>query len=215
MSDPLGRGAVFVFPGFPRADLAPTIPTHEPRDFTIGDSVWWNLSDGEFPPSEGWLLSYAFIGPSTFQLGPNQITVDSATNSYQVRVPSSLTGPLVPGTYRWYRIFTNSTTGQRFGEVRKGATQIRPNPATALNAISRAEAMYGAYKAAHDAILLGGAQSYSIENRQFTKLDLKYLARMVGMYADKVRRERAAADAGGPVFGRKVAVAFRQPGITR
>lgn len=192
--------------------MTPPIPTCEPADIVACDSVWWNLTDGRYPPSEGWVLSYAFVGPTSFQLGTDEITVDAETDSYQVRVPTSKTA-VQPGTYRWYRIFANAGTGERHAEAAVGATVIRANPVTAGNVQTRAETMLAAYQAAHDAILSGQAKAYSVEGRAVTKQDLDFLARQIGIYSDKVRRERAAARNGGPVFGRTVAVRFRPAGF--
>lgn len=192
--------------------MAPTIQTSEPADFTAGDSVYWNLTDATYPPSEGWALTYSFLGPTTFQLGTAEISVDAASDSYQIRVPTTKTSPLSPGTYTWYRTFTKASTGERYGEVARGATVIRLNPAAAGSTLTEAEKQLVNYKAARDAILSGGVKQYTVADRSFTKLDLPYINKQIGIYSDKVRRERAAANDGGPVFGRTVGVRFRLPG---
>lgn len=192
--------------------MTPPIPTTEPSDFAAGDSVFWNLTDPNYPPSEGWALTYAFLGPSTFQLGPAEITPDNATDSYQVRVPAATTATKTPGTYRWYRIFTNAGTGERNAEAAVGATVIRTDPANAGNVISDAETQLAAYKSLRDKLVSGGVKSYTIDNRSFTKHDLPYINRMIGIYSRKVRNERASAKDGRPVFGRKIGVRITQPG---
>lgn len=188
--------------------MAPTIPTIEPGEFVAGDSVDWNVTDAVYPPSEGWLLSYAFVGPTPFELGASEITSNLVSNIFEVRIPTSITDALEPGTYTWYRYAT--LAGKRYTTL-AGSCVVNADKVAAAPAQTRAERDLAAYTAARDEIVLGRSKAYQIQGRAFTKLDLEFLEKRIGILRGQVNAERRAARGGEAKFGRTVRVRFNGP----
>ncbi len=63
----------------------------------IGETVSWDRKDiADFPPSEGWSLSYKLRGPSSIDI-PTSVDGDT----YQVRVTADVCKMYVAGDYVW------------------------------------------------------------------------------------------------------------------
>lgn len=192
------------------AALAPTIPTSEPSEFVAGDSVFFDIADATYPPSEGWALSYAFVGASPFELGPDEITADPVAGLYRVRVPPSVTGTLSPGTYTWYRYASIGSPAERHTAM-SGVCYVQADKVGAAGTPTAAEQELPLVDAAIRALLAGGVKAYQIQGRAFTKLDLPELLKWRGKLRNEVSLERAAAAGRESRFGRKIGVAFRGP----
>lgn len=129
--------------------MAYQIPTSEPETFVAGDSWDWDVTLSDFPPSEGWELSYTFICRSAegsdheAEFG-EQVTANAANSGYEVRIPASETAPLQPGTYDLSRRVVSGDTERTVPwsngrYIRK--VLVLPNPALTAGAPTTARRM--------------------------------------------------------------------------
>lgn len=183
-----------------------SIPTTEPAEFTAGDSLAWNLTLADHPPSGGWTLTYAFAG---LTLGPSEIT--PVGDVYQVRVPAPKTAAIqAPRAYRWAAY---ATKGAERHTVRTGSVVARANLATAVDSRTAAElelARLDAAIAAVEARIAAreGERSWTQGNRGASYADealLRDLKRQRGIARAQVNAER------GQVFGSTVRITYRRP----
>lgn len=180
--------------------MAASIPTQEPTQVIAGDSWQWNIAYGDYPASEGWVLAYAFRGPTDLSTGSGDITVDG--DGWQIRIPASATN-LTAGPYRLIGYVTK--TGERF-TVYDAALLVLPNPITAVNAQSHAERTLAVIDAAIEGRLTADVESYQIHGRSVSKIPMSELVKLRAIYASAVERERNPGQ-----FGRAVEVEFVAP----
>lgn len=73
--------------------MAPTIPTTEPTLLVSGTTWQWNPSFADFPPSDGWVITYRLVGATT-----KEISVTNTGTGYEVSLPYGET-TVPPGSY--------------------------------------------------------------------------------------------------------------------
>jgi hypothetical protein len=97
--------------------LAPVIPVGLPSSFTQGNTVKWTVAYSDFPVSEGWTLSYAFV-PVDIKNAPRinstGFTITAGTSDWTVTVPTTESAKFEVGTYRWSAYVTLG--GDRYGD---------------------------------------------------------------------------------------------------
>lgn len=181
--------------------MARTVPTVEPTQLTAGDSWDWDITYSDYPPSEGWSLSYSLSGAHesviTITADPND-----AESGYEVRVAAATTADYTAGRYNLLGYATKAP--DRF-QVYSGPLVVLPDPATATPELSHAERMLVQVRARIEERLAADVSGYTISQRQVQKEDLAELRRAEARYADAVRRER------GGGFFQSVKVEFGAP----
>jgi hypothetical protein len=182
--------------------VPPTIPVGIPDRLTAGDTWKWTLSLGDFPPSDGYAITYSFRGPSV--LANADVTVTPGTSDYAVVVAKAKTAPLTPGTYSWTCHATKA--GERL-QAASGVVTVDPDPeaADAGELQPHAEKMLAIIEAALSGRLTSDMQSYQIAGRAITKIPVLELKQLRRQYRSELRGKRNGGKATTTVrltFGR-------------
>lgn len=157
----------------------------------VGDTWAWTRALGEYPASEGWGLSYAFVGPAVIS-----ISASAAGDAFAVSVLAATTAAYTPGTYRWTSYVTKA--GERH-KVEDGICVVEANGA-ALTGDHRthAEQTLAAIETEiaarlNPTVAAGGQRAiedYSVAGRSVRKIPTPDLYRLRKKYAWEVWRER-------------------------
>lgn len=107
--------------------MADPVPTIEPVEMFIGDSLQWD-KDLEDYPAGTWTLAYRLLPQSGS--GAQTLTATASGTTHQIRKTSSDTSAYTAGDFWLVGYVTNGT--DRF-EIFKGPFTIRENPATATS----------------------------------------------------------------------------------
>jgi hypothetical protein len=186
------------------------IPTFEPTEFTIGETLKWTKSLADYPASEGYALKFYFRGAGT----GFDITATADGDDYSVTVPAATTAEMTAGKYNWQAEI--SLSGEKF-IVDSGEVTVKPSLA-AINASVTFDGRTTARKIldAIDALLQGKAsldqQEYMIGNRSLKRIPIPDLISLRTHYAQIVSRERRDDKRKqGASFLKSVHVRFKQP----
>ena len=104
-------------------DIDPT-PTREPSDIRQGDTTKWLIHLPAYPASDGWTLTYYFLGNGVKQT--QAATVDVDGDDYDITLPAALTSALVVGEVAWQAKAAKATTKEVY-TVRYGTMQVHPD----------------------------------------------------------------------------------------
>jgi hypothetical protein len=164
-----------------------------------GDTVKFDIAESsDYPISDGYDLTYAFVGPGTLSLGSDEISENGTT--YEVRIPLAKTALLNAGVYTWTAFLTSAT--ERY-VYRTGTTRVEPDTATA-EADTSLEDQLVRLNDAIAALQTSGTSSYSLNGRSVTKIDLPALRRDQASVAAAI----LSRDNGGTAFMRTHGAAF-------
>lgn len=108
--------------------MADPVPTIEPQEMFVGDSLQWD-KDLEDYPAGTWTLSYRIL-PQSGTTGVQTLVATASGTTHQIRKTSSDTGAYTAGTFWMVGYVTTATN--RF-EIYSGPLTIRENPATATS----------------------------------------------------------------------------------
>ena len=136
-----------------------------PKAFIAGDTVIWTQTFSDYPATAGWVVTWFFKGPSTFNIaatasGADHLATLSATTS----------AALTPGDYTFTARAVMS--GEKYTAA-SGTIRVCIDPATAT-----ASAKYTAWQTAetkYAAAVAGGMQSGGDGVKNFTRYELKAL----------------------------------------
>jgi len=78
-----------------------SVPSVEPDTIFAGDSLTWNISNGDYKASDGWTLEYILL-TSTGQI---TITSTASGDDHLVTVAKATTANYTAGTYDWRAYF--------------------------------------------------------------------------------------------------------------
>lgn len=141
--------------------MAPQIPYGEPCQFRAGDTVKWRRSFGDYPVSEGWVLSYAL------HVGAEKLTWDAAYatddgNEWTVTLPDNITAGFTNTEPVVGRLVASVELGGERYTVRSASVVVLPNFAAlaAGAATSEDEEVLAALKALRTAWLAGDGATY-------------------------------------------------------
>jgi hypothetical protein len=142
----------------------------EPLSFTAGDTVEWTKTLPDYPVSNGWVLSYCFVGSSiVFVTGTNDGT------NHKIIIPASTSAIYAAGDYRYQAYVTKSGIRKEIGD---GFITINPNFAT-ITTPSDQRSHVKKVLDSIEATLEGRATeydtSYSIAGRSLSKMSLDEL----------------------------------------
>lgn len=165
--------------------LAPSIPSSEPTVVNAGDTWQWDKSLQDFPASDGWTLSYSFVGPGTVA----DIVASGSGSRYEVRQSPNVSSAYTPGRYNWAAFVSRAAPAERH-TVAQGVILVRPNLETATPGLTTDEAELVRLDAAIAELESSGKQEVSIDGRSFKRADLAELKRQRGFTRARVRRAR-------------------------
>ena len=184
--------------------MAPVVPSSEPEQLAVGETVRWTKTLGDYPPSEGWTLKYALRGASALD-----VTATVVGSEYSVTIPSSGTGgsnTIEPGMYTLagYVEGSGAFAGQRY-QVHRSVVRVTPDVGAAQpgELQSKAERNLAAIDAVIEGRITSDVESYTIAGRQVTKIPIGDLMKLRSRFAAQVRRQRNPGR-----FGRAVGVQF-------
>lgn len=157
-------------------------PQTEPTSAIAGDTWRWERVLSDHAPSDGWALSYAFVGPSWLK-----VTAQPDGDKYVITVPAADTEKLEPGNYRWSAYVTKDPERFTIGE---GRLLVRPNLTRTDPAKSHAERMVGLLETAIEEKITLGSTSIEINGRQANLIPTQELRQLLGHYRSELRRSR-------------------------
>jgi hypothetical protein len=158
--------------------MAPVTPTGVPGQVVAGDTLVFELSYGDYPISEGWVLSMSFVGKGALQTETAEVTEDDA--KWTVLIPATRTAILHsnPGAYRWFAYMTGAGAyaGQKY-TVAEGRIEVLANPRQAQDGDFQAqcEKDLAVVEAAIAGRLADDMQAYTIRGRQVVMIPVKEL----------------------------------------
>lgn len=171
--------------------LTASVPTDIPDELTAGDTWRWTVRFDDYLASDGWTLTYYLRGVGSLDI---TATADVDGEGYSVTVAAATTASLATGNYEFLARVSN--VGGEVYTVDSGTVEILPNAATASAGTlqSHAEKMVALLRAEIQARLSGTAgtahESYTIDNRQITKLSLPELQALLNRYLAELAREK-------------------------
>lgn len=164
------------------------IPDTEPTEFTAGDSWQWDKVLSDYPPSDGWQLTYLFRGAKDYDAAWNDdVKAASGDESYEIRIPKTDTD-LTAGTYRLIGYVENDT--ERHIVHDDDAVTVWANPTTAVGQGTHAERSLAIIEAAIEGRLTDDEEEWEINGRSVKAIPIDELYRLRNHYRQEVHAER-------------------------
>jgi len=168
--------------------MAYTVPTSEPAQVRAGDTIKWTIALGDYPASEGWVLSYALVKTGT------QITFGSSASGddHLVNVAPATSGAWAAGKYSF------AARVSKAGDVhtvRTGTIEILPSFAaqsSGYDARSHARKTLEALEAWIEGRDIAVAE-YEIAGRRMRTIPIADLIALRDKYRAEVQAEDNAA----------------------
>lgn len=177
--------------------MSAPIPDIEPEAINAGDTAAWLIDLADYPPSEGWALTYTLANAA------NRYTFNATASgsSFLVTVPAATTAAWVAGSYAWRAQVSYS--GEVY-TVRQGNITIAPSFGAAVDARSLARRQLDAIEAVLEGRASSAVAEYTIVGRAVKNIPLPELLALRDRLRFDVQREDAAtrAAAGLPARGR-------------
>lgn len=176
-----------------------------PATLNAGDTWQWTVAPADFPPGQGYTLSYQLTGKTAISFVP---APNVPNGNYSVLVPAATTAVVGPGRYRWVLRVTD--IAGVVTTINSGHLVINANTAVTAGADGRshAEQMVALIESELQARIKGDGSanlSYSIEGRSITKIPTTELYQLRSKYRGEVSRQTNGGR-GVPVklaFGRR------------
>lgn len=173
--------------------MTPVTPFGPPTEAVSGDTLAFRYSHPSFPVADLWVLSAALVSVSSATQTPLSwssgfVTNDGAT--WTVTLPSTTTDDFAAGAYTLTLYATLS--GARY-TMYSGQLLMRANAAAQTGAgvaVSHAEEMWAAIKAALEGRVVADVESYQIAGRALNRIPMDELQKLEKRYAERVWRER-------------------------
>ena len=165
--------------------------THGPElrteQLIAGDTWHWLKTLADYPPADGWALSYSFRGPSVLPAAAAVVT--PGTSSYDVMVDAAKTKLLKPGTYRWAAYV--ELNGERYTADSGVVTvEMDLSQASAGDALSHAEQALPVIEAVLSGRITADMQQYQIAGRLVTKIPVMELYELRSKYRREIWKSR-------------------------
>lgn len=167
--------------------MPPTVPTIEPEVARAGDTWKWTRAFADYPPSEGWTITYSFRGLSVLAIA--DVVVTPGVSDYSVSVAAAKTAALLPGTYKWAAFATKA--GERY-TADEGVLVVERDMATAIagDAVDHAEKMIAIIESALSGRLTADIENYQINGKAVSKIPVLELKRLRKQYRSELWRLR-------------------------
>jgi len=159
-----------------------------------GDTVAWEKSLDDYSPADGWVLSYAIVGPVLLAWNPSFVTPGTA--DWTITIPAASTANLRSGTYSWTAFVT--LAGERH-TVDSGVFTVTSDAAQAAPGVSHAATMVSVLEAEIQSRVTGNGSahdSYAINGRSIAKMKMSELTQLRDRYQVELWRERNPGAAG-------------------
>jgi hypothetical protein len=184
--------------------VSAAIPTIEPQQVRAGDTLRWTRSFGDYPASDGWVLTYRLINAA--QKYDIAAITDSDGRGFDVVIPAATSKTYAPGDYSWVATVTKAATSERV-TVAQGRITVLPDLAAQAGAFDPRSANQQVLDGI-EAMLAGrtDVQEYTIGTRSIKRMPITELLAWRSVYVMKVRRERLEAGESFP--SRSVGVRF-------
>jgi hypothetical protein len=155
-----------------------------PSLITAGTTVKFQRVFTDYPAGNGWTYTFALAGPASLSKAG---TPDG--DAFEVTLATVETAGLPHGGYRYSELV--SKAGEVF-EVGRGVLEVQLDLATAQgnSALSHAERTLLVIEAALEGRLPSGMETYQIAGRAVSKMKIKELMELRGLYAALVWRQR-------------------------
>jgi hypothetical protein len=85
-----------------------TIPTGEPTTLVRGDSAKWIVIDAEYPPADGWTMTYYLVSKTVTRVTWNG-SADNGDGTWLVTLSKADTRELLAGIWNWQRVATKGS----------------------------------------------------------------------------------------------------------
>lgn len=177
--------------------MAFEIPTIEPTELVVGDSLQWTKSLSDYPAtSGGWTLTYYLR--ANLPSGQINLTATAVADIFAVDVLPAVTSTWTPGDYVWEAYVSKSAVRRKVGS---GSLKILPD-------FSAIELPYDGRTLAKktldsiELVIAGRAntdiQRYVMQavGRSIDKMPIKELLAFRDYYLGEVKKEEAAASGG-------------------
>jgi hypothetical protein len=178
----------------------------EPSVIVIGETLEWEKAIVDYPPSDGWSLSYAFRGAGA----GFDVTATDDNDVFQITVTAAVTVTLTAGTYYWQGMVTRTGIKHLVGE---GQSLVKAG--LAATATGTAADLRSFNKKTIDAIdaMMGGkatadVQEYTIGIRQLKHISVTELISLREHYSKLYSAELRRARGGGL---RTINIGFDRP----
>ena len=174
--------------------MARTIPTTEPTEFMAGNTVDWTKTLADFPASDGWTVTHAFVNSA----GTFTTTSTADGDDHLTTITAAISADISAGDYRWQAYATKGAERYPAGS---GATTVKANFATgATDGRGHAKTVLDALEAVMENRASSDQASVSIGGRSISKLSPAELIEFISFYrreyASEVKAERIAAGLG-------------------
>ena len=162
---------------------------NEPESFVTGDTSTWTKELPEYLPSDGWVLSYAFV------LNGVQVvitTTDNGDGSHLANINKVDSAKFVAGQWNWQAHVDNGTDHQM---VDSGRVDVLPSfidATTGYDGRSHAQKTLDAIEAVIEERATKDQQSYTIQGTSIARMPITDLIRFRAIYRNKVKEEKIA-----------------------
>lgn len=180
-----------------------TIPTHEPTEFTKGDSLSWKKSLSDYPAGD-WTLNYYIRGAVTLD-----ITATASGTDHLATISATDSDTLTAGSYWWQAVATKDSDRKTVGQ---GQFVVLPNvedQVAGYDGRTHVKKTLDALEAVIEKRASLDQQSYSINNRSLSRMSvdelLKWRDKYRALYRSELKDEKIKNGIG---VGGKVQVRF-------
>jgi hypothetical protein len=163
--------------------------TTEPTQIRVGDTLEWTKSLSDYPATL-WTLKYAFRNASN----SFDITASADGTDHSVSVAAATTSAYVAGEYTWVGYVLDIATGLERHTVSSGNATVNPDLAVAgaVDGRTYAKRTLDAIQAVIENRASIDQQSYTIHDRQLSRMSVDDLFRFREQFKGEVAAEEAA-----------------------
>jgi hypothetical protein len=186
--------------------MAYDIPTTEPSEFFVGDTVQWTKDLSGFPAS-AWTLKYNFI--SSDASAQNILITSTADGDiHSIAVARATSAGYTAGDYKWFSYVIDIGDTLRHS-VASGSTTVKPDQSSGTDARSHVKIVLDAICATIEGVASKDQKAYSIAGRSLERYSFEELLKLKDKYEILYKKELSdEAIANGEGSGRKVKVRF-------
>lgn len=168
----------------------PEIPTIEPREFAIGETLVWRSSFPDYSPAEGWALTYYFRGPTKFDVVA--ATDDENPDGFKSTLPATESEKCIAGTYFWQAWVSKDADKYRLASGETVAVPGLPTEDAKFDGRIVAKRILDAIDAVMEGKATKDQQQYTIAaggaQQQLIRIPIPELLELRKYYAAIVRR---------------------------
>jgi hypothetical protein len=169
--------------------VSATIPSIEPEQFAAGDTVQWYRSVSDYPPDDGWALTYAFVGAQGLFTATG---VDNGDGRYLVTLDAATTATILAASYGWSGAVTQGLERHTIGA---GTTVVLPDllaTGAPFDTRTRARKILDAITATIEGTATTDQASYSVGDVSISRMPIPDLLVMRDRFTAEVAREEHA-----------------------